>query len=1043
MALTLGDLLVYIRGDDKHISKTIDNVQSKVNSFGSGIASSLKQSFSFAIGGVIERGLTSIAGGIQNAAGSAVDSVAKYEGLTLSLESLIARQLRAGDASISMADALAAAAPMAQQLLGWVEKLAIASPFESDDINKAVQLAGAYRFGVEQTKSMTQALVDSAAAGNLSGAAIESAVRSLGQMQAKGKVSAEELNQLNEAGFGTISTLEKMGVTLDDVAAGSVSANQFITAFIEQLATESEGAAGRTMNSWTGLFSTLTGMASTGLREFTTGLIEPFRPLLEALGNAAAADGLRESLRSLGEMIGSFLSPAIEWLTGQLETLPAFFEQASQFIQQFRDELAGLSAGDIMAQLPGALDQISQNLNQTLETLGKAHEGTLANLQGQIDKAGEAMGQKMADIAQKYGPKIAEINERFAKAMADLQERVADSNERFAEETAEAAEAHAKRRADIEKQISKAQESQEEKLTELKKDHARRRRELSMNLLTAESEEQYLNIQSQIKAEDEKYSEQKAKIKEATNDQVAELQARLEEEDKAYGKETAKRQKRHAEELADLRKAMAEQAVERDKQLNKVAADRAKEEAEVKAAYDRQVADLQARIAQENQLYAQAVEEQKALAAQAMADTQADLEQRAANLGKGPAAELAGWVTWLRDGFNELSTIVSNFITNHATPLKGVLLGIGAVILGGGILAALSALVGLLSGISLPILAIIGAVALLYTAWTGNWYGIQETTAAVVAWLQANVPPAWEAIRTKAGEVLLWLQTNIAAALLLIQTWWQQHGAAVMTIITGFWTVVTTLIQTALQTIQYFWQQHGDLITQLITLNWETLKAILIGGTTFFVETLAAFFALITGDWQGFIDHNNAAWQAAWETIKTVTSNSLESIKALFSEAIETWSSLFGDFDWSSIGTNIVGGIQAGLEAAWGELAGWLAEKAAGLAETAMGALAIESPSGLFANKVGKFIPPGIQQGFEAGLPDLRQSLAQGMQSLVPPPPPAGALAGAVGSTTNLISLAQTNNLPTAPTGFDRAGLMNDIQQKTIDLLGQFYTKEG
>lgn len=49
---------------------------------------------------------------------------------------------------------------------------------------------------------------------------------------------------------------------------------------------------------------------------------------------------------------------------------------------------------------------------------------------------------------------------------------------------------------------------------------------------------------------------------------------------------------------------------------------------------------------------------------------------------------------------------------------------------------------------------------------------------------------------------------------------------------------------------------------------------------------------------------------------------------------------------------------------------------------------------------------------------NLRQSLAQGMQGLIPQPPTASALAGAA-EDTNHITLSQMNILPQALVGFD------------------------
>ena len=801
MSVSIGDIFTFLKLDKSNFDKGLDTAQKQVSTFGSNVASSLTNALSFATGQILVQGLNSIVGGLQQAGAAAFDSVKNYEGLNLSLEALIARQLRAGDASISMADALAAAGPMAKQLLEWSQKLAIESPFEDDDISKVVQMAGAFRFSVQESKGLIQALVDSAAAGNLSGAAMESATRALGQMNIKGKVSAEELNQLTEAGFGTASTLERMGKTLDDVASGSVSATSFIQAFIQQMGEESEGAAQRTMTSWSGLVSTLSSLATTGLREFFTGLLEPVRGLLEALGNVGAADGFRESLRSLGEIAGQVVAPAIEWLTEKLQGLPAFFDQASGFIQQFRDEMAGLTAGDVMAGLPATLEGLQQQFDKSSSLMQKAHEGTLAKLQEQMSKAQEGLTSKLAEVDEKFANKIADLNERIAETAADYQERLTDL-----------AEEHGKKRADLESKITKAQSDMEEKLTELKADHMRRRRELSTSLMLADSEEEYLRIQQQIKSEDEKYEEQKSSAEKAGKEQINDLKAQLNEEDQEYAKQQGKLESQRAKTLADL-----------DKQLSRVQEEKAKEAAKVQESYDQQVASLQDKITRENELYAQSVADQRAAFEQSKADAIASANSRAAALDQGGLARdlaeqvkaaMAAWndfktsaaAVWAEvkkiydifqnQGFgagmsamaqfatqklNEISTAINTWVTNPATQEQFRAWGRNAG------QALVDGIVSLLTIQGAPSISA-GFAGALVNAWvTVNTLPITLATQFVQGFIQSVTSPEnVEALKNSFGTVLEAAGKRIDAWAAEIEKLWNTRMTAWGKVITSF-----------------------------------------------------------------------------------------------------------------------------------------------------------------------------------------------------------------------------------------------------------------
>lgn len=77
----------------------------------------------------------------------------------------------------------------------------------------------------------------------------------------------------------------------------------------------------------------------------------------------------------------------------------------------------------------------------------------------------------------------------------------------------------------------------------------------------------------------------------------------------------------------------------------------------------------------------------------------------------------------------------------------------------------------------------------------------------------------------------------------------------------------------------------------------------------------------------------------------------------------------------TSIGKNIVQGLWNGISGA----AGWLYNKAKSFADGILSsmkrALGINSPSRLFKEQIGKFLPPGIGEGFKAALPATMQNI--------------------------------------------------------------------
>ena len=66
-----------------------------------------------------------------------------------------------------------------------------------------------------------------------------------------------------------------------------------------------------------------------------------------------------------------------------------------------------------------------------------------------------------------------------------------------------------------------------------------------------------------------------------------------------------------------------------------------------------------------------------------------------------------------------------------------------------------------------------------------------------------------------------------------------------------------------------------------------------------------------------------------------------------------------------TIGSSIVEGIWSGISSGWSWLTGKVSNLASSLFESAKNALGINSPSKVFADEVGKWIPAGIAVGID------------------------------------------------------------------------------
>ncbi|MCL4295697.1 MAG: tape measure protein [Anaerolineae bacterium] len=340
MGIQLGSAFGKVVIDSSGATKGVAQAQQAISSLGGslgGLSGIIANAFSFAGAQLFISGISSAIGAVRGLIGTASESYAANERLSMSLESLTARELKSAGAAGSLSEALALAGPKAKELLGWTEQLAIKSPFNQAGVAQAFKMAQAYGFvssaglnlatgqegiadaqrqGIVSADRLTKALIDQAAATGGNEETMNGLALAMGQMRAKGKVSAEELNQLRERGADVNSVLAGMGFNLDDVSKGLVNADAFILRLVETMEADFGGAAERQSATWTGLLNSLEDLKAIGLREFFSGTFKAIQPLVSKFVDSLSGEGIRANIRGIGDTLGKSIGGALAYVQG-------------------------------------------------------------------------------------------------------------------------------------------------------------------------------------------------------------------------------------------------------------------------------------------------------------------------------------------------------------------------------------------------------------------------------------------------------------------------------------------------------------------------------------------------------------------------------------------------------------------------------------------------------------------------------------------------------------------------------------------------------
>lgn len=284
---------------------------------------------------------------LRGAGAAALESVANFERLNLSLQTLVAQEIRNSGAAQTMAQALEMAAPMARGLVRWIEKLAILSPFTSEGIRATFLQVKGYGFAADEAQRLTQALVDFVSGAGRSIQDAELIALALGQIRTRGRLAGEEIRQLVQRGIPVVALLaEHFGKTTAEIQQmvedGLVPADVAIRVIVEALERDFAGAAKRQATSLTGLLASIKELGEISLRNLfgpldeETGKVEGLAGVLQKsltpIVEFLTADETQGRIASLGRLIGEQVAGGLERLHAMLGRVnPQVFLAAGAF----------------------------------------------------------------------------------------------------------------------------------------------------------------------------------------------------------------------------------------------------------------------------------------------------------------------------------------------------------------------------------------------------------------------------------------------------------------------------------------------------------------------------------------------------------------------------------------------------------------------------------------------------------------------------------------------------------------------------------------
>lgn len=329
--------------------------------------------------------------------------------------------------------------------------------------------------------------------------------------------------------------------------------------------------------------------------------------------------------------------------------------------------------------------------------------------------------------------------------------------------------------------------------------------------------------------------------------------------------------------------------------------------------------------------------------------------------------------------------------------------------LAGGGLSGLSAALGVIGG---PITLVVVAIGALVAAfvylwntsdgfrefWINLWDNIKETTGQVidgiVNFFTVTIPEACqsfvEAAQNLATQVVEFFTVTIPEGVNTLVTNIQTFFGTTIPYWIGYAVgyILGKLVEWGLKLVQFATQDIPQFISKVVdwfkqlpgkvwtwllntinkTAEWVSQmiqKAIQAGKE--FITNVVNFIKNLPSKVWTFL--SNTISKAA-SFAGNFASQAIQAGKQFFNGIVDKVKEIPGQM--LSIGSDIVNGIKSGISGAWGSLTGWLGNMARGLIDGVKSALGIGSPSRLFADRIGKWIPAGITLGVEQAMPKAK-----------------------------------------------------------------------
>ena len=271
------------------------------------------------------------------------------------------------------------------------------------------------------------------------------------------------------------------------------------------------------------------------------------------------------------------------------------------------------------------------------------------------------------------------------------------------------------------------------------------------------------------------------------------------------------------------------------------------------------------------------------------------------------------------------------------------------------------------------------------TVWSTVWTAIYNVVSTIFGLISSCISTVMNAIRTVIVVFLSFLKGDWQGAWDAIKSFFTTTWDGIVAFLTPIINGIKTTIGNVLNAIQSVWASIWNAISGVVSTIWNAISGVVSTCIQNVRNTISTVLNAISGVWTSVWNRVSSFLGNIWHGITSAVSNGIQSVSNTVGRIKSTvLGAVSGAGRWLyDTGRQVIQGLINGIGGAFKWVKDTIGNLGKNLIGWAKGVLGIHSPSRIFRDEVGKWIPAGMAQGIDKASGLVADSI-DGLTDMVP-----------------------------------------------------------